>query len=110
MATCRFAILPFFFIDFNKRHAMRRKRFKKDRICSSDNYLISRELHKEYLQQCHEHFRQLEISGEIKFDIPAKKENGKPNSGFVTVRIWGNLMKMTVEQHRIHCASYPIVD
>lgn len=33
---------------------MSRKRFRRDCIASSDNYSISRKLHREYLKECHE--------------------------------------------------------
>ena len=42
-----------------------RTRFKRSRVCSSDNYSASRKANREYLSECHESFVELDIKVEI---------------------------------------------
>lgn len=71
-----------------------RNHFKLNRICSSDNYELSRKIHFRELTKSHEHFCALMISGELSFDIP------KPdNSGFRNYTIKGKQMLLTVEEY-----------
>ena len=79
-----------------------RNRINRKAICSSDNYKASKKAHFKMLEENHytflakgEHFRTVEISGEVKFDIP------KDDNTFVTVSVKGKLMRFTIEEHRI---------
>ena len=80
---------------------MGRKRFNRIAICSSDDYKASRKMHQIMLDERHQHFSFLSVSGEIKADLPIFKE-GKLQPKFKTVRILGKDMRITIEEYREH--------
>lgn len=80
---------------------MGRKRFNRIAICSSDDYKASRKMHQIMLDERHQHFTFLSVSGEIKADLPTFKK-GKLQPEFKTVRILGKNMRITMEEYREH--------
>ena len=80
---------------------MGRKRFNRIAICSSDDDKASRKMHQIMLDERHQHFSFLSVSGEIKADLPIFKE-GKLQPKFKTVRILGKDMRITIEEYREH--------
>lgn len=80
---------------------MARKRFNRIAICSSDDYKGSRKMHQIMLDERHQHFTFLLVSGEIKADLPIFKE-GKLTPRYKTVRILGKDMRITMEEYREH--------
>ena len=82
-----------------------RKRFNRNAVCSSENYTASKHAHLELLKEKHDHFCGLMISGEIKFDIPKITSDGKFETKFKTIRIFGKEMVLTVEEYNTHYAK-----
>lgn len=80
---------------------MGRKRFNRIAICSSDDYKGSRKMHQIMLDERHQHFSFLSVSGEIKADLPIFKD-GKLQPEYKTVRILGKDMRITIEEYREH--------
>lgn len=78
-----------------------RKKFNRLAIASSDDYQRSRKMHQIMLDERHQHFSFLSISGEIKADLPIIKE-GKVLPRYKTVRIFGKDMRVTIEEYREH--------
>ena len=78
-----------------------RKRFNRQAICSSDNYKVSKRAHLDFLNEQHEHFSFLSVSGEIALDVPTVN-NGKFQPKFKTVRIFGKEMRLTIEEYNTH--------
>lgn len=86
---------------------MPRKRVDRAALCSSDNYRESRKLHMDFLKERHSHFKEMEVSGRISFDVPIIKD-GKLTSRFKTIRVFGKEIRLTIEEYTIHCASLGI--
>lgn len=80
---------------------MARKRFNRIAICSSDDYKGSRKMHQIMLDERHQHFTFLSVSGEIAFDQSIFKD-GKLQPKYKTVRIFGKNMRITVEEYKEH--------
>ena len=78
-----------------------RKRFNRQAICSSDNYKVSKRAHLDFLNEQHEHFSFLSVSGEIALDVPTVN-NGKFQPKFKTVRIFGKEMRLTIEEYNTY--------
>ena len=78
-----------------------RKRFNRQAICSSDNYKASKRAHLDFLNEQHEHFSFLSVSGEIALDVPTVN-NGKFQPKFKTVRIFGKEMRLTIEEYNTY--------
>ena len=78
-----------------------RKRFNRQAICSSDNYRASKKAHLDFLNEQHEHFSFLSVSGEIALDVPTIN-NGKFQPKFKTIRIFGKEMRLTIEEYNTH--------
>lgn len=64
-----------------------RKRFKTSRLCSSDNYIISKKLHKAFLIE--EHNKNAVVLEHIIEKCSTKK---------AFVRVFGELMPITIEE------------
>ena len=64
-----------------------RKRFKQTRVCSSDNYTLSRKLHKAFLIE--EHNKNAVVLEHIITKNSTKK---------AFVRVFGELMPITIEE------------
>ena len=75
-----------------------RKRFNRQAICSSDNYKASKRAHLDFLNEQHEHFSFLSVSGEIALDVPTIN-NGKFQPKFKTIRIFGKEMRLSIEEY-----------
>ena len=75
-----------------------RKRFNRQAICSSDNYRASKKAHLDFLNEQHEHFSFLSVSGEIALDVPTIN-NGKFQPKFKTIRIFGKEMRLSIEEY-----------
>lgn len=71
-----------------------RKRFNLGRICSSDNYRLSRKIHLREVEKGHQAFCAMMISGELQLDVPKADD-----SGFRTYTIKGKQMRLTVEEY-----------
>ncbi len=78
-----------------------RQRFNRNAICSSDNYRASRKAHLDSLQEKHNHFSFIGVSGEIAIDVP-NVSNGKFQPKFKTIRIFGKEMRLTIEEYNTH--------
>lgn len=78
-----------------------RNKFNRQAICNSGNYRASRKAHLDFLQERHEHFCNLMVSGEIKLDVPVIK-NGTIEPKFKTVTIWGKQMRLSIEEYNTH--------
>ena len=78
-----------------------RQRFNRQAICSSDNYRASRRAHLDLLNEQHEHFSFLSVSGEIALDVPTVSD-GKFQPKFKTIRIFGKEMRLTIEEYNTH--------
>ena len=78
-----------------------RQRFNRQAICSSDNYRASKKAHLDFLNEQHEHFSFLSVSGEIALDVPTVN-NGKFQPKFKTVRIFGKEMRLTIEEYNTY--------
>ena len=78
-----------------------RQRFNRQAICSSDNYRASKKAHLDFLNEQHEHFSFLSVSGEITLDVPTIN-NGKFQPKFKTIRIFGKEMRLTIEEYNTH--------
>ena len=78
-----------------------RKKFNRQAICSSDNYKVSKRAHLDFLNEQHEHFSFLSVSGEIALDVPTVN-NGKFQPKFKTVRIFGKEMRLTIEEYNTY--------
>lgn len=59
-----------------------RKKINRKAICSSDNYELSKKVHKEYLREIHENFN-IEITVKIPY-----------------IKCFGTLIKITIEETR----------
>lgn len=81
-----------------------RKRFNRNAVCSSENYSASRHAHLELLKEKHDHFSFIAVNGEIALDVPAV-ENGKFQSKFKTIRIFGKEMRLSIEEFNTHYAK-----
>ena len=57
-----------------------RKKINRTAICSSDNYELSKKVHKEYLREIHENFN-IEITVKIPY-----------------IKCFGNLLQITIEE------------
>ena len=60
---------------------------------------------KNELQEAHEHFKQMLISGEIKIDVPVITKSKRPRittEKFKTIKIFGKDMVLTIEEYRTH--------
>ncbi len=79
---------------------MARKRINKNAVCSSENYTASKRVHREYLQEKHNHFCMMTVSGEISIDVPAKAPR------FKTIRVFGKDMQVTIDEYNTHCKDY----
>ena len=75
-----------------------RKRFNRQAICSSDKYKASKRAHLDFLNEQHEHFSFLSVSGEIALDVPTIN-NGKFQPKFKTIRIFGKEMRLSIEEY-----------
>ena len=64
-----------------------RKRFKTSRLCSSDNYIISKKLHKAFLVEEH-----------IKNAVVLEHITEKHSTKKAFVRCFGELMPITLEE------------
>ena len=78
-----------------------RQRFNRQAICSSDNYRASRRAHLDLLNEQHEHFSFLSVSGEIALDVPTISK-GKIQPRFKTIKIFGKEMRLTIEEYNTH--------
>ena len=58
-------------------------------------------MHQIMLDERHQHFSFLSVSGEIKADLPIFKD-GKLQPEYKTVRILGKDMRITIEEYREH--------
>lgn len=81
-----------------------RKRFRRDAICSSENYRASKAAHLSMLKERHDHFCGMMISGEIKIDVPIIKD-GNIEPKFRTITIFGKQMRLTAEEYKTHYAK-----
>ena len=82
-----------------------RKRFNRAAICSvsgNQGYEASHKSHLLYLEEKHQHFCNMLVSGELKLDVPIL-ENGKASSKFKTIKVFGKEMKVTIEEYNTHC-------
>ena len=79
-----------------------RKRFNRNAICSSENYKVSRDAHQQMLQEKHDHFCGLMVSGELQIDVPIVGSNGKFQPKFKTIKIFGKEMRLTIEEYNTH--------
>jgi hypothetical protein len=79
-----------------------RKRFNRNAICSSENYKVSRDAHQQMLREKHDHFCGLMVSGELQIDVPIVDSNGKFQSKFKTIKIFGKEMRLTIEEYNTH--------
>ena len=71
-------------MEYNK---IMRKRFKQTRVCSSDNYTLSKKLHKAFLIE--EHNKNAVVLEHIITKHSTKK---------AFVRVFGELMPITIEE------------
>ena len=71
-------------MEYNK---IMRKRFKQTRVCSSDNYVLSKKLHKAFLIE--EHNKNAVVIEHIIEKCSTKK---------AFVRVFGELMPITIEE------------
>ena len=78
-----------------------RKRFNRQAICSSDNYRASKKAHLDFLNEQHEHFSFLSVSGEIALDVPTISK-GKIQPRFKTIKIFGKEMRLTIEEYNTY--------
>ena len=78
-----------------------RQRFNRNAICSSDNYRASRKAHLDFLQEKHNHFCGIMVSGEVQIDVP-NVENKGIQPKFKTITIWGKQMRVTIEEYNTH--------
>ena len=78
-----------------------RKRFNRNAVCSSENYLASRKAHRDFLQERHTHFCNILVSGELQIDVP-EVGNGSFQPRFKTITIWGKEMRVTIEEYNTH--------
>ena len=87
-----------------------RPRFNRNAICSSQNYKASRKAHLRMLQERHEHFDFISITShgdetEVSLDVPRINSEGRFDSGFRTVRIFGKEIRLTSEEYKTHYAK-----
>lgn len=68
-----------------------KNRFKRDRLCSSENYILSRILHNEYLKECHDN--NITVIEEITKHIIIKKK--------AYAKIFGELIPISEEELHI---------
>ena len=78
-----------------------RRRFNRNAICSSENYMASKKAHRDFLSESHSHFCGLMVSGEIALDVPTVKD-GKFQPKFKTIRVFGKEMRLTIEEYDTH--------
>lgn len=83
---------------------MKRQRINKAAICSSYNYKASKRLHLDFLNEQHQHFKEITVNGEIAIDQPIIK-NGKILPKYKTIKVFGKNMKVTIEEFNTHCKS-----
>lgn len=76
-----------------------RHRFNRNAICSSENYKASRKAHLDFLEEKHNHFCGMMISGEIQIDIPTIDSNDKFEPKYKTVKIFGKDIRLTIEEY-----------
>lgn len=69
-----------------------RKRFKIDRIASSDNYELSRKVHRQYLENFHK--SNIEVIEQMTSSLVIKKQK--------YVVVFGKLVPVSEEELRIH--------
>lgn len=69
---------------------MSRKRFKLSRLASSDNYYVSKRIHKRELERNHKEHQEYFESISISIDIEISHTNRTPY-----IRVWGKLMRIT---------------
>lgn len=81
-----------------------RKRVNRAAVCSSDNYKVSKRLHLDFLNEQHQHFKEITINGEIAIDQPIIK-NGRILPKYKTIKVFGKNMKVTIDEYNTHCKS-----
>lgn len=83
-----------------------RKRFNRAAICSvngnSGSYEASHKSHLLMLQEKHQHFCNMLVSGEISIDAPIISE-GTIQPKFKTIKVFGKEMRVTIEEYNTHC-------
>lgn len=79
-----------------------RQRINRAAVCSSSNYQSSKKLHLDFLNEQHQHFKEITVNGEISIDQPIIKD-GKVLPRFKTIRVFGHNMKVTIEEYNTHC-------
>ena len=82
-----------------------RRKINRQAICSSNNYKESKRIHLDMLQEKHNHFKEMAVSGEISIDVPTIKNN-RVTSKFKTIRVFGKEMKVSIEEFNTHCKEY----
>ena len=82
-----------------------RKRINRNAVCSSENYTASKHAHFDMLKEKHSHFCGFMISGELKIDVPKVTLDGKIESKFKTLRIWGKDIRVTIEEYNTFMAT-----
>lgn len=76
-----------------------RKRIDRRAVCSSDNYEVTHKAHLEYLKEQHSNFTGIAVSGKIEaITVPR----------FKNIRIFGKVMKITLEEYNKYCKAYGI--
>lgn len=87
-----------------------RKRFRRSRLASSDQYFQSKDLHREYIKECHE--RNKEIVESLSIDITVSRPSAQRRT-FTNkkpfIKVFGTLVAITIEEVNIVDTSMTIV-
>lgn len=88
-----------------------RKRFKRNAICSSENYKASRNSHLAYLQEQHESFS-VSMMSHAKHGDNAKDELSLDRklarlNDYVYIKVFGRFLKLTVAEYNERCQGMP---
>ena len=85
---------------------MKRRHFSRAAVCSvsgnQGSYEASRKSHLLYLEEKHQHFCNMVVSGELSMDIPTISE-GTIQPKFKTIKVFGKEMRVTIEEYNTHC-------
>lgn len=76
-----------------------RKKFKINRIASSDNYSLSRKVYRQYLENCHK--ANVEVIEQMTSSLVIKKQK--------YVAVFGKLVPVSEEELRIHNTTTLII-
>lgn len=75
--------------EFGRLH----KKFKKGNITEEELWAYCNIMHSS--KKC-----DITVNGEVSIDIPKSRDT------FKTITVWGKEIKVTVEEHKIHCINY----